>query len=121
MKCLRPFLTRVGLVGLIAVLFASPVAALWGNTKDWKKNKNVLKTRFDGLTGLVIPGFGDPIEEVVHRPDEEAFAVRKQHVDAIGDRGRHGAATEPVTRHGAEIDIEISDYWCRHGITIGPY
>jgi hypothetical protein len=37
--------------------------ALWGDTKDWKKNKNVLKTRFDELTGLVIPGFGDPIEE----------------------------------------------------------
>jgi hypothetical protein len=63
MKCLRLFSKWVGPVGLIAVLFASPAAALWGNTKDWKKNKNVLKTRFDGLTGIVIPGFGEPIEE----------------------------------------------------------
>jgi hypothetical protein len=63
MKGLRPFLTQVSLVGLIAVLFASPAVALWGNTKDWKKNKNVLKTRFGEFTGLVIPGFGDPIGE----------------------------------------------------------
>jgi hypothetical protein len=34
-----------------------------GNTKDWKKNKNVLKTRNPAIIGVVIPGFGDPIEE----------------------------------------------------------
>jgi hypothetical protein len=51
------------LVGLIVVLFASPAAALWGNTKDWTKNKNVLKTRNPMIIGVVIPGFGDPIEE----------------------------------------------------------
>jgi hypothetical protein len=63
MKGLRPFLTQVSLVGLIAILFASPAVALWGNTKDWKQNKNVVKTFNPARIGVVIPGFGDPLAE----------------------------------------------------------
>jgi hypothetical protein len=37
--------------------------ALWGNTKDWKKNKNVVKTFNPARIGVVIPGFGDPLAE----------------------------------------------------------
>jgi hypothetical protein len=37
--------------------------ALWGNIKDWKKNKNVVKTFNPARIGVEIPGFGDPLAE----------------------------------------------------------
>jgi hypothetical protein len=38
------------IVVALVVVAVSPVFALWGDTESWKKNANVLKTRFDGLT-----------------------------------------------------------------------
>jgi hypothetical protein len=52
------------IVVMLVAAAVPPAFALWGDTGAWKKNANVLKTRFDGLTGLDIPEiFGDPISE----------------------------------------------------------
>ena len=40
----------------------------------------------------------DLIEVMVHRADEEPFAVGKQHVDAVRDGGGGGVAGQPVPR-----------------------
>jgi hypothetical protein len=51
------------IVVMLAAVAVSPAFALWGDTGAWTKNANVLKTRNPAITGVVIPGFGDPIEE----------------------------------------------------------
>ena len=119
MKCLRPFSTRVGLAGLIAVLFASPAVALWGNTKDWKKNKNVLKTRNPAIVGVVIPGFGDPIEEGtgchgyvigVDKANGKVCAITAQHcmvrqTEAYGDHFPEGTIIEAKFQVADDIGL----------------
>jgi hypothetical protein len=101
------------------VLFASPAAALWGNTKDWTKNKNVLKTRNPMIIGVVIPGFGDPIEERagrhgyvigVDKANGKVCAITAQHCmirqdKAYGDHFPEGTIIEAKFQVADDIGL----------------
>jgi hypothetical protein len=114
-----------------------PAFALWGETGTWKKNANVLKTRFDGLTGQHIPGFGAPISAGtgchayvigVDAMHGKVCAMTAQHClrrhdKAYGDNFPDGTPIEQTLHVAGDIGlIRVADdqFWIYDHIKRGP-
>jgi hypothetical protein len=119
---------RCVIVVMLAAVAVSPAFALWGDTGAWEKSANVLKTRFDGLTGLEIPGLGDPIAEgtgchaYVIGIDEAngkvcaitAWHCLRRHDKAYGDNFPEGTPIEQKLHVASDIGlIRVADdqFW----------